>query len=221
MIQDARRLFLTFVLVVSVMYITDGFAAFGHYFSDFLKAGDAFFRVYSKEVQIILLVSIFLGLSLGRVFCGWLCPLAAIFNFLAPLCRRRSRLDKRLKYAVLALVALLVYDLAIYGTSFLSLQVGKYIALGGLSLIVLSSLAYGRVFCTSLCPVGAWFSLLGKLAVFRLRIGEECTTCERCNRVCEMRLDVAHGRDLHECSLCWACVEECPYKAIKLRFILS
>jgi polyferredoxin len=221
MIQDVRRLFLTFVLVVSVMYVTDGFAAFGHYFSDFFKVEGAFFQVYSAEMKVLLLASVFLGLSFGRVFCGWLCPLAAVFNFLAPMSRRRANVDKRLKYVILAAVALLLYYSTTTGLSFASEITPRYVALGGLFAIVLSSLVYGRVFCTSFCPLGGWFSLLGKLAVFRLRIGEECTTCERCNRVCEMNLDVAHGRELHECSLCWACVEECPYKAIKLRFILS
>ena len=221
MIQDVRRLFLTFVLVVSVMYVTGGFAVGGYYFSDFFKIEGSFVKVYLAEMEIILLASIFLGLSFGRVFCGWLCPLAAVFNFLAPMSRRQTRLDRRWKYATLAGAALLLY----YHPS---IQVGlpagvspRYIVAALLLGIVLSSLVYGRAFCTSLCPVGAYFSILGKLAVFRLRVGEECTTCERCNKVCEMRLDVAHSKDMHECSLCWACVEECPYKAIKLRFILS
>jgi ferredoxin-type protein NapH len=221
MIQDIRRLFLSFVLVVAVMYATDGFSVGGRYFSDFFRVEGGFIRVYLAEMEVILLASIFLGLSFGRIFCGWLCPLAAVFNFLAPMSRREATLDRRWKYATLAGTALLLYYSPGIELS-LPLEVPpRYLAIALLLVIVLSSLVYGRVFCTSLCPVGGWFSALGKLAVFRLRVGEECTACERCNRVCEMRLQVAHAKSLHECSLCWACVEECPYRAIRLRFILS
>ncbi len=221
MIQDIRRLFLSFVLVVAVMYTTDGFAVGGRYFSDFFRVEGGFVKVYLAEMEVILLASVVLGLSFGRIFCGWLCPLAAVFNFLAPMSRRHAKLDRRWKYVALAGTALLLYYSPSIELSFPFAISPRYLAIALLLAIVLSSLLYGRVFCTSLCPVGGWFSALGKLAVFRLRVGEECTGCGRCNRVCEMHLDVARGRDLHECSLCWACVEECPYRAIKLRFILS
>ncbi len=219
MLQDARRLFLSAVFVVSVMYVTGGFAIAGYSFSDVFGVSEGFFRIYLPEIELLLLLSVFLGMSFGRLFCGWLCPLSAIFGFVEPLGKKRRWHGKvwfRLKYASLAAGLALLYYAMTAGVP-VPVELAAYAGMGLLGALVVLEVAYPRLFCTSLCPVGGFFSAVAKLAVFRLHVDDECTACGRCSRVCEMNVDICGRKRLNECSFCLACIEECPYRSISVR----
>ncbi len=219
MLQDLRRLFLSAVFVTSVMYVTGGFSVAGYRFGDIFGVADGFLRIYLPEIELLLLLALFLGMSFGRLFCGWLCPLSAIFGFLEPLSKRRrwhGRWWYRLKYLTLLITVVLVYYAATSGLP-VPMWAIAYAGLGLLGGLVVLEVVYPRLFCTSLCPVGGFFSALGKLSAFRLHVDEECTACGRCNEVCEMNVDICGRRRLNECSMCLACIEECPYRSISIR----
>ncbi|NOZ82419.1 MAG: 4Fe-4S binding protein [Euryarchaeota archaeon] len=219
MLQDIRRLFLSAVFVTSVMYVTGGFSVAGYRFGDIFGVSDGFFRIYLPEIELLLLLAVFMGMSFGRLFCGWLCPLSAIFGFVEPLSKKRrwhGRVWFRLKYVSLAVAVVLVYYATTAG---LPVPVGMiaYAGLAAVAVLVVLEVVYPRMFCTSLCPVGGFFSAVAKLAVFRLHVDEECTACGRCNEVCEMNVDICGRKRLNECSVCLACIEECPYRSISIR----
>ncbi len=219
-VQEVRKLFLSFTLVASVMYITDGFSIMGIYFSDIFRVEGSFLREYSGKLYLLFLFSLFLGMSFGRIFCGWICPITAIMNITTVFAREKPKISLKTKYVFLVLTAVALY-LDYSGWLSFSKEVLKVGFVVLIVAIVAFSFLYSRVFCTHICPVGAFFSLLGHLSIFRLRVGEDCRRCEKCNSVCEMSIDVMNSKPMNECSLCWNCVEECPYKSIKLKFVLS
>ena len=83
-----------------------------------------------------------------------------------------------------------------------------------LGILLLCVFTY-RAFCRFLCPLGALYGLLGRLALVGVRVEERrCSGCGACLRVCPM--DVRQVGD-RECIHCGKCVELCPDRAISIR----
>ncbi len=74
-----------------------------------------------------------------------------------------------------------------------------------------------RPFCRFLCPLGAVYAPLNKVALFGLRHdGHSCTHCGACARVCGAEVDPAQRPDDPECVRCGGCVKACPHRALSL-----
>lgn len=86
-----------------------------------------------------------------------------------------------------------------------------------LILVVVLAMARGRLYCNSLCPVGAFFSLLSRVSAFQFSLDlQQCTGCGRCNRICRADcIDLPSGRvDMARCVVCFDCVDVCPETAV-------
>ena len=87
------------------------------------------------------------------------------------------------------------------------------------SLLALTALVAwrGRVFCTTVCPVGAFLGWLARISPFRLAVDTSaCVKCGRCTPVCKTGcLDGKTGTlDNERCVRCFNCVSACPKGAI-------
>ena len=72
-----------------------------------------------------------------------------------------------------------------------------------------------RAFCRFLCPLGALYSLMAKIALLGVKVDRDrCTDCGACVRVCKM--DIRRVGD-GECVHCGSCIDICPAKAISFR----
>ncbi len=70
----------------------------------------------------------------------------------------------------------------------------------------------GRIFCNTLCPVGAFLGLLSRISFFQLKIdGESCTSCGLCERVCRAYcIDSERQQiDMDRCVNCFDCLGAC------------
>ena len=69
-----------------------------------------------------------------------------------------------------------------------------------------------RFFCRYLCPLGAFFGLLGRFAPWRIGKASEgdCGTCRRCEEYCEGGCRPSGKLIASECVLCLNCLARCP-----------
>lgn len=81
--------------------------------------------------------------------------------------------------------------------------------------IVLAMMIY-RPFCKYLCPLGAVYSVLNPICVFRYRVDrEKCTGCGACSKVCKMQVDPVRQANHPECIHCGQCKKVCGVHAIR------
>ncbi len=192
---------------------------------------------------------IILGLSpfLGRIFCGWICPIGAIQEVLYRLGNGqlkgrkkyliRAKWDKilkKLKYLVLVmniiLATLLIQALYMAACPVIALaNIATYLIISAIILFVflLASLFIERFACRYLCPFGAMMSLMlklgNKLKIPRLMLKinkEMCVNCELCSSNCPMQIDVDEKSKVadSECIMCFRCKAKCPRKGIDCEF---
>lgn len=90
-----------------------------------------------------------------------------------------------------------------------------YLKVGVLGLILGASTVINRPFCRTICPLGAFYGLFNRLALFRIHHHtENCISCGRCRQVCPVGLDLPVRLNSTECIRCFSCMEICPRGAI-------
>jgi len=209
--------------------LSDPLAALGH-----MAAGMTFYWPF----LLTALIPVAVTLTLGRVFCGWLCPANFLYELntnltawlqWAGLNVGRRRFDRRMKYLVLAVGLLLsavsgsIMVAAVYPPAIVGRELYYGIAQGGFGIgmvffagtLLFDLLVARRGFCRYLCPGGALYSLLGRYRLVRLRrLVEACNDCRKCNAACEFDLDPWRDGFGQECTNCAACIAICPTNAM-------
>ncbi len=99
-------------------------------------------------------------------------------------------------------------------TDFKSLQFASItFASGFLLLVGWMSVFYGRLYCNTLCPVGALLGLVSKLSFYKIKLDKHaCNSCGSCSKVCKAQcIDVkAKTIDYSRCVSCFNCLGVCP-----------
>lgn len=181
----------------------------------------------------ILGAVLLMTLLLRRAFCGYVCPIGAISEWLRgaarrlriPVVRVPAKLDRvlsLLKYAVLAMIlyftwrtAELVfrgYDpcYALLSRHGEDITIWAYVISGAL---VLASLLIVMPFCRWLCPLAAVLNPFSRIGLTRVQRSEQsCIDCGHCSRVCPMAIPVDRVREVTHarCMSCLECVSACP-----------
>jgi ferredoxin-type protein NapH len=188
----------------------------------------------SSRFAIGLAIPIVLGLLLGRIFCGWLCPFGTLSRAIAYLLehvpwRVPFRVPRRrpVRWAVLAvavaasamgtqvLLFLLLPHLLVQQTVYsMWLLGGGGALLGALIGLVVAGLFFGpTLYCATVCPTGAVLGALGRARRVHLTLAEPSSCgshCTLCAQACWIQLDPASGDPGPDCDLCARCVEACP-----------
>lgn len=79
----------------------------------------------------------------------------------------------------------------------------------------------GRLYCNTVCPVGALLGLLSRAPLLRLGIDENaCTRCGSCLKACKAHcIDLKRRRiDTARCVNCYNCSSTCPNGGLRLRW---
>jgi len=185
-----------------------------------------------------LIITVFYMLVGGRVFCSWVCPVNIITDA-ANYLRRKLEFNKiqkkqpasrNIRYWVLGLSLVLSYILGITAFEFISpisithraIIFGLGLGWAAMLIIFLFDLfILKNGWCGHVCPLGAFYSGVGKVGLIRVDHNEEkCTACMKCKEVCpesqvlfmvsKESLQVLDG----ECTNCGRCVEVCDDDAL-------
>lgn len=168
---------------------------------------------------VIILAALFLSVVLKRGFCGWICPVGALFQIPTDLGKRLRKgrdlpvwrwLDlalRGLRYALTALLLLFLgvllpvqeaiqfRDLPFYAVA--DIRITRYFVhpeawwvLSGLAIVGFSML-YGNVWCRWICPLGGLYGAVGVASLTNVcRDEDACISCGKCARVCPNRVPV-------------------------------
>ena len=83
------------------------------------------------------------------------------------------------------------------------------------------SLHHGRLFCNTVCPVGALLGLFSMPSLFKLRFNtSQCIHCKACERVCKagcMDLET-NTIDVSRCVACYNCLQVCPTNGVEYQW---
>lgn len=194
-------------------------------------------RIPDSRVLVgAVIVLLFYAVVGGRVFCSWVCPVNPVAD-LAGWFRRRLEIKESLRpsrtmrYWVLGSAFLLSFLIGVAAFEWIS-PIGmlhREIIFGlGLGWVaVLGILAFDLLivkhgWCGHLCPLGAFYGLLGRAAQIRVAFdASTCTHCGECVAVCHEPHVLDFGRaaeigmiDSGDCTNCGRCVPVCPENSL-------
>ncbi|MBN2641157.1 MAG: 4Fe-4S binding protein [Victivallales bacterium] len=84
-------------------------------------------------------------------------------------------------------------------------------------LLMVAVWRYGRIYCNTLCPVGALLGFLSRFSLFKVMISDEdCGLCMQCAGKCKAGCIDADQRiiDHERCIMCFNCLESCHFGAL-------
>ena len=186
---------------------------------------------------VLMVIGFFLAVLFGPVFCGWVCPLGTVQEWVSRLGRKFLRkrfnhfvppsLDRILRYLRYLVLAWVIYMTAATGTLIFAAY-DPYFALFNLwssevaltSILILAvtlvlSFFVERPWCKYACPYGAVLGLTNLFRIFGIRRREAtCKADGACSIMCPMNIPVDEKlvvRD-HQCISCLECTSEavCP-----------
>lgn len=187
----------------------------------------------TADTNLVLFAGMILAIFVfGGAFCGWVCPMGTVFEWLYKL---RSKIWKKrielptwlhkslrwLRYAVLILILVMTVqanDLWFkafdpYSIAFTWGHAANTIGLIILGVLLLAGLFVERFFCLYLCPLGGVIHPVAKASATGIvRNTESCIDCKICDKVCPYRIPVSQQTkiDRGSCITCLSCVDECP-----------
>jgi len=188
----------------------------------------------------VAVVTLFYFLIGGRAFCSWVCPINMVTDGANYLRRvfdidraqlQKQPINRSVRYWVLAISLVVSAFMGIAAFEFISpismLHRGIIFGMGfgwaAIGLIFLFDLfVLKNGWCGHICPLGGFYSLLGKFSFIRVHhLEENCTLCMKCKVVCPEK-QVLHmiGKESlpvlsGECTNCARCIEVCDDDALE------
>lgn len=162
-----------------------------------LLAGHAPERTALVGVAIVVAFYLLVG---GRAYCSWVCPVNLVTDLAAWLRERLgikggAHISRQTRYGVLAMTLVLAIVTGSIAWELLNpvsmLHRGLFFGIGAAWMVVLGVFLFdlfvsSRGWCGRLCPVGAFYSLIGKAGVVRVTAAKRsvCNDCMDCFTVC-------------------------------------
>jgi aldehyde:ferredoxin oxidoreductase/ferredoxin len=188
----------------------------------FLLVKALFGRVIGSWIPLLVFSSatLVLTLVLGRVWCGWVCPVGTVlywvrFKGVKGQAARLRTWWRTIKYILLFLVlAFALLGLLGPVTDWMN---ENRVTTGIIVLILLATTVglntvVDLFWCRYLCPVGGLIALLSRFAPMRHIVRAHCNDCSVCVDACPMdAIDARQGfvGDPSECTVCIDCMTAC------------
>ncbi len=147
--------------------------------------------LYLNKLQlwiVVFILGIILSLGLGRLYCGWICPM---YTLSRPIRWLKNKLSlgglktpnllksKILRYSV---VFIFLGSMIIFNVLNIKLPVIFIITIIGVAFLVIFD---EELFHKHLCPFGTILSITSKPSKFVIKIDEQkCIGCGKCQKVC-------------------------------------
>jgi ferredoxin-type protein NapH len=221
-------------LTLGVLPLTDPFVL-----AQSLAAGSLPYREALIGAGIVLAVYLLVG---GRMFCSWVCPVNVVTDAAAWLRRRLGLKGGRVPAAQTRQWLLGFIVLAAFVTGGLAWEWVNPVSMLHRGLIFGFGLAWGivggiflydlliasRGWCGHLCPMGAFYALLGRTALIRVTADRRraCDDCMDCFAVCPEPQVIrpalkAAGQDHPvildpDCTNCGRCVDVCSKNVFRV-----
>ena len=196
-------------------------------------------RIFTSSF-VLLGIFFIASLFLGRVFCGYFCPLGAMQEWLRFIGKKvglkkdieiPEKWDKYFRYIKYAVLFAVIYfsfylgDLIFrnydpynalmhFGIEFEE----KMIGYGILVLVLVSALFSKNLWCRYFCPLGAFFGIMKKISFLEIkRDAKTCISCGECNMICPANLKIETADIIKDadCVSCGKCVDNCPKNSLK------
>jgi polyferredoxin len=189
---------------------------------------------------VIFVAVLGVSLVLKKGFCGWICPIGTLSQFVwmagEKILGRNFRIGRStdislrlLKYILLGFFIMIIV-IAMAPTMMLLFFIADYykvvdvrmmkfftemspLTLWVLVALVVLSVLYKNFWCRYLCPYGALLGLVSRLSPVKIRRNEEkCVHCHACTNHCPALIEVESKEIVksEECFGCLTCVSRCP-----------
>ncbi|NOU58852.1 quinol dehydrogenase ferredoxin subunit NapH [Marinifilum sp. JC070] len=225
-------------IIADSLHLSDPYAVLQILVSGFLASSSVLFGAL-----LIFLIYVLIG---GRMFCSWICPMNIISDIAFRLRRilkiesdSKVSLSRNLRYYILALSLIVsaIFGLAAFEIISPISMLHRAIVFGSgagwaiVAVVFLVDLFILKAgWCGHICPLGGFYSLVGKQAVIKVKHNKEkCTNCMDCFDVCveEPVLSIVGKKSDYirggACTNCGRCIEVCKDDAMKysLKFDLK
>lgn len=187
-----------------------------------------------------IIVLVFYFIVGGRVYCSWVCPINIITDAAAWLRNRLgikggTTVSRQLRYWILAMSLVLAFVTGTLAWELVNpvsmfqrglIFGGTAIGLIGLGIFFFDLFVLKNGWCGYVCPVGAFYSLIGKISLIRIKAAQRnaCDDCLDCFVVCpehqviKLPLKGKNSNPLildQNCTNCGRCIDVCNKQVFK------
>jgi polyferredoxin len=184
-------------------------------------------------------VIVIVGIFLGSIICGWVCPFGLLQDLAAKIPTRKFDLPKwtgAFRYVVLigAVLAIPFFfgskhplficsfcpagaieagapNMVSQATSGQTVIWPNALKLSVLGLLLIAVFFVNRPWCRLLCPLGAIFGLFNRISAFFLGFNpDKCTDCQLCKKLCDYGVDPVKNPSDSRCIRCFECTRCSP-----------